>query len=89
MVLSYLGINTKHSFIGPCKHFLKFCEKLFEILSFFFIRVEPILIKREFSSLPKLIVSKVGSIVSIFFSNFLLTSFSNSLESFKCRISIL
>ena len=26
VVLSYLGINTKHIFIEPCKHFLKFCE---------------------------------------------------------------
>ena len=38
--------------------------------------------------MPKLIVSRVGSIDSIFISNCLLISFPNSFESFKCRISM-
>ena len=37
VMLGYLGISTKHIYIGPRKYFLKFCEQLFEIFSFFFI----------------------------------------------------
>ena len=43
-------------------------------------KVEPIIIKRGFSSLPKLRVTKVGSIGSLLFSNCLLILFSNSIE---------
>ena len=47
---------------------------LFFFFSFFFFfcsfKFEPILVKHGFSSFPKLIVSRVGSIGKIFFSNF-------------------
>ena len=65
VVLSCFGVNSRHLFIGPCKHLLKFHNEFLKIFLFFSFRVEPILIKRGLSSLLKLIVSCVGSIVSM------------------------
>ena len=36
VMLCYFKINVRHIFIGPCKHFLKLCKKLFEIFIFLF-----------------------------------------------------